>query len=74
MNDLISDKSDEYLPVIDYVLVQKNAIKEIGGVQIIPGEECFTQHRPLVTNLKSTKSFFFENYCQKTNKVVDDEE
>ena len=35
-----------------YVLVKRNRLKKIRDVKIILGEECFTQHRPLVMGVK----------------------
>jgi len=38
--------------VIDCVLIQRDLIKNLQDVKVIPGEKCFSQHRLLVTVLK----------------------
>ena len=48
---LITLKSAGNSSMIDYVVVKKELIKRIRDVKVIPGEECFSQHRLLVIDL-----------------------
>ena len=52
---LISCKSDGHATVVDYILMEKGDLKMIKDVKIIPGEECFAQHRLLVMHMKWSK-------------------
>jgi len=49
---LITYKSGVNATVIDYVLIQNSLMKNMQDVKVIPGEECVSQHRLLVTVLK----------------------
>ena len=48
---LITFKSGNCATVIDYAVVQKEVIKKVNGIKVIPGEECFLQHKLLIMNL-----------------------
>jgi len=48
---LIAYKSCDNATVIDHVLIRKDLMKNLQDVKVIPGEECFSQHRLLVTVL-----------------------
>ena len=48
---LITFKSGENATTIDYILVQKDVMRRVKNVKVIPGEECFLQHRLLVMDL-----------------------
>ena len=39
----------------DYVVVKKQVKKKVKNAKVIPGEECFAQHRRLVMNLVGKK-------------------
>jgi len=49
---LFTYKSGGNAAVIDHVLIQKGLMKNLQDVKVIPGKECFSQHRLLVTVLK----------------------
>ena len=48
---LITYKSGNCATVIDYVVVQKEVMKKVKDIKVIPGEECFSQHRLLIMDL-----------------------
>ena len=48
---LITYKSGNCATVIDYAVVQKELIKKVKDIKVIPGEECFSQHRLLIMDL-----------------------
>ena len=48
---LITYTSGNCATVIDYAVVQKEVMKKVKDIKVIPGEECFSQHRLLITNL-----------------------
>ena len=52
---LISYKSGRHATVVDYILMEKGDLKMITDVKVIPGEECFAQHRLLVMDMKWNK-------------------
>ena len=56
---LITFKSGTNATTIDYVLVKKKALSAVKDVKVVPGEECFLQHRLLVVDLawKQTKTW-----------------
>ena len=56
---LITFKSGTNATTIDYVLVNKKALSAVKNVKVVPGEECFLQHRLLVVDLawKQTKTW-----------------
>ena len=47
---LITFRSGVNSSVIVYALVKKELMKRVKDVKVIPGEECFSQHRLLVMN------------------------
>ena len=48
---LITYISGNCATVIDYAVVQKEVTKKVRGIKVIPGEECFSQHRLLIMDL-----------------------
>ena len=48
---LITFKSSGNSSVVDHVVVKKEMMKVIGDEKVIPGEECFSQHRLFVMDL-----------------------
>ena len=48
---LIIYKSGNCATVIDYAVVQKEVMKKVKDITVIPGEECFSQHRLLIVDL-----------------------
>ena len=48
---LITFKSGGNPSMIDYVVVNKKFMKRVRDVKVIPGEECFSQHKLLVVDL-----------------------
>ena len=48
---LITNESGNCATVIDYAVVQKEVMKKVKDIKVIPGEECFSQHRLLIMNL-----------------------
>ena len=48
---LITYKSGNCATVIDYAVVQKEVMKKVKDIKVIPGEECFSQHRLLIMDL-----------------------
>ena len=48
---LFTYKSGNCATVIDYAVVQKEVIKKGRDIKVIPGEECFSQHRLLIMDL-----------------------
>ena len=44
-------KSGNRATVIDYAVVQKEVMKKVKDIKVIPGEECFSQHRLLIMDL-----------------------
>lgn len=48
---LITFKSGGNSTVLDYVLLGRNERKNIKDIKVIPGEECFLQHRMLVMDM-----------------------
>ena len=48
---LITYKSGNCATVIDYAVVQKELIKKVKDIKVIPGEKCFSQHRLLIMDL-----------------------
>ena len=48
---LITYKSGNCATVIDYAVVQKEVMKKLKDIKVIPGEECFSQHRLLIMEL-----------------------
>jgi len=63
--------------MIDYMLVQKTVLKNVKDIKIIPGEECFTQHRLLAMDFlleidtikKVKKSERIKLWKLKDNKI-----
>ena len=51
MKKLITYKSRNCATVIDYAVVQKEVMKKVKDIKVIPGEECFSQHRLLIMDL-----------------------
>ena len=47
----ITYKSGNCATVIDYAVVQKELIKKVKDIKVIPGEKCFSQHRLLIMDL-----------------------
>ena len=45
---LITYKSGNCATVIDYAVVQKEVMKKVKDIKVIPGKECFSQHRLLI--------------------------
>ena len=48
---LITYKSGNCATVIDYAVMQKEVMKKVKDIKVIPGEECFSQHRLLNMDL-----------------------
>ena len=48
---LITYKSGNCATVIDYAMVQKEVMKKVKDIKVIPGEECFPQHKLLIMDL-----------------------
>ena len=48
---LITHKSGNCATAIDYAEVQKEVMKKVKDIKVIPGEECFSQHRLLIMDL-----------------------
>ena len=48
---LITYKSGNCASVIDYAVVQKEVMKKVKDIKVIPGEECFSQDRLLIMDL-----------------------
>ena len=66
---MVSCKYDRHLAVADCVLAQWNTPKRIRDVKIMPEEECFTQHRILVMDIKLVKVIYSKVHC-KANQAV----
>ena len=47
----ITYKSGNSATVIDYAVVQKEVMKKVEDIKVIPGEEYFSQHRLLIMEL-----------------------
>jgi len=53
---LITYKSGVNATVVDYILAERHALKRVRDVKVIPGEECFSQHRLLVMDVSWRQS------------------
>ena len=42
--------------VVDYVLARKNDMKDVKDVKMIPGEECVSQHKLVVMDMRIKRS------------------
>ena len=42
--------------VVDYVLARKNDMKDVKDVRVIPGEECVSQHKLVVMDMRIKRS------------------
>ena len=51
-NHLITYQSGGCSGQVDYILLQWNKFHLVKDIKVIPGEECITQHRLLIGNLK----------------------
>ena len=51
-NHLITYQSGGYSSQIDYILLQCNKFHLVEDIKVVSGEECITQHRLLICDLK----------------------
>ena len=48
---LITYKSGDCAIVVDYAVVKNEVMKKVKDIKVIPGEECFSEHRLLIMDL-----------------------
>ena len=53
---LVTYESDGVSTVVDYVLATKNDMKDVKDVKVIPGEECVSQHKLVVMDMRIKRS------------------
>ena len=54
--NLVTYESGGLSSVVDYVLTRKNDMKNVKDVKVIPGEECVSQHKLVVMNMRIKRS------------------
>ena len=53
---LVTYESGWVTSVVDYVLARKNSMKDVKDVKVIPGEECVSQHKLIVMDMRIKRS------------------